>query len=349
MIQLARRQAVDAGGRAPPAAAGKAFAQTAGRKARRVAGAHADDVTAVGVFAQHRARLALARHQLVGEQAGDAPRPRFGRQHVDRAAGRLPGRPQGRHQAGIGPVAVAQRAVAGRAVDKVKRVGVVVHGPVQRVRRDVQVGRRFAVGVVVQDLAQALQFPAGRLVQAGRAGQRAPGCGQIVAKGGHRRPGPEPSAQVAVDQDAAAHLGRVVPEQLQARVRERLARRMVVEIGDAAAAVEDALQGRGVAVERDVEHGDVERGRLGQARQQCDVALDAADQVRRLRVGQAQLVQRANTVGVAVENVVGQAGARRHVRRPPKRRARCWYSARPASSSAMMPVSSTNAGCSGTS
>ncbi|HTO49958.1 MAG TPA: hypothetical protein VML91_20150 [Burkholderiales bacterium] len=69
------------------------------------------------------------------------------------------------------------------------------------------------------------------------------------------------------------------------------------------AALEQPLQRRAVAVERDVEHGDaVARAGVG-ALEERDVALRAGDEAAFGRRRKAELVQGAEPVGVAVEDV----------------------------------------------
>ena len=82
----------------------------------------------------------------------------------------------------------------------------------------------------------------------------------------------------------------------------------MIEILDAHAPLEQAQQGLAVAVQRDVEHGDAVAGLRRDAIEQLDVALDAGHQDRGQRSGQAQLVQGADSVGIAVEDVVMAQG-----------------------------------------
>jgi len=87
-------------------------------------------------------------------------------------------------------------------------------------------------------------------------------------------------------------------------MRRHLAREMVVEVTAARAAREQPLQRVNIARKGDVEHGDrVARLRLN-ALEQRDIALRPGDQHARPRLGKAQLVQRADAIGIAVENII---------------------------------------------
>ena len=79
---------------------------------------------------------------------------------------------------------------------------------------------------------------------------------------------------------------------------------MVVEVTYPRARIEHAHQRFTIDLERDVEHGDLVAAPGIHPRQQFDVALGAGDQDRLAWLGQAQLVQRAQTVRIAIENVI---------------------------------------------
>src|SRR5690349_8240679 len=70
------------------------------------------------------------------------------------------------------------------------------------------------------------------------------------------------------------------------------------------AAVEERQQRGSIAVERDVEDGDDVAVRGAHRLQQRDVALEPGDDGGVEGIGEAQLLQRADTVRVAVEHVV---------------------------------------------
>ena len=83
------------------------------------------------------------------------------------------------------------------------------------------------------------------------------------------------------------------------------------------AALEQRAQRGAVHRHRDVEHGHEVAGAGRDAREQRDVALRAGDELRVDRLGEAQLLQRAQAVRVAVEDVV--AGHRVTWRRQARR------------------------------
>jgi hypothetical protein len=86
----------------------------------------------------------------------------------------------------------------------------------------------------------------------------------------------------------------------------------MVEILHRHAEREHGLQRRAVGGERDVEHRRRIPGSRVDALEQTDVALGAGDEHRFQRLLEPELVQRAQAVGVAVENVV--VGHRRQPR-----------------------------------
>ena len=112
-----------------------------------------------------------------------------------------------------------------------------------------------------------------------------------------------PAPEMAVDQDARAHRRVGIDVRFESRVDGDLAGVMVIEILDRDAAVEQALQRGPVDRERNVEHRCRVTGLAGDAIEQCNVTLGAGDQDGVDRRGKAKLQQRADAVGVAVENV----------------------------------------------
>ena len=79
---------------------------------------------------------------------------------------------------------------------------------------------------------------------------------------------------------------------------------MVVGIENAHALLQQGDQGIAIFVERDIEHGDFVAGDRVDALQQIDIAFQAGNAIRIARLLQTQLLQRANTIGIAVENIV---------------------------------------------
>ena len=78
---------------------------------------------------------------------------------------------------------------------------------------------------------------------------------------------------------------------------------MVIEVAHLHARFEQPVQCVAVFRQRNVEHGDLIAGPGLDPFQQADVAFGAGDQFGIDRIGQPQLMQRADTIGVAVEYV----------------------------------------------
>ena len=87
------------------------------------------------------------------------------------------------------------------------------------------------------------------------------------------------------------------------RMHGDVARLMVIEIADMRARFEQLVQRVAVFRQGDVEHGDAVACLGLDPFQQADVTLGPGDQLGIGWIGQAQLVQRADAVGIAVENV----------------------------------------------
>ncbi|EEF24152.1 conserved hypothetical protein [Ricinus communis] len=242
---------IDAGGGLAAAAGGEFAAQHARAARLGLAGAHADQVVAVAAFQHHgEGATVLLCGQPVGQHAVDAARPRRWRQHIHRVAVALPVRLQAVQPGAVAAVAVQQVAVQ-RGGEETGRRLMRADGAVQRGRGDVQVGLAFAIGVVIQGLAQLLQRGGIGLAQPQAARQRLRRLLQVVAKRGRHGPVPVASVQVAVHQDAGAHVRGGVAMQRQARVALRLGALggVVVEPGQPRAAVQQPLQLAGVGVQ----------------------------------------------------------------------------------------------------
>jgi hypothetical protein len=77
----------------------------------------------------------------------------------------------------------------------------------------------------------------------------------------------------------------------------------MVEPANARAFGEQTFERGAIAVERDVEHGDRTARAIAYAREQVDLAFEPCHQLGVDRLGEPQLVQRAEAVCVAVEDV----------------------------------------------
>jgi len=87
-------------------------------------------------------------------------------------------------------------------------------------------------------------------------------------------------------------------------MRRDLAARVMIEVFDARAEREHALERRRVGLHRNIQHGELVTCVGIDAREQCDVALYTGDELRRARMLETKLMERADAVRVAVENVV---------------------------------------------
>src|SRR6185436_10547234 len=79
---------------------------------------------------------------------------------------------------------------------------------------------------------------------------------------------------------------------------------VVVEPAAAGADCQDPGEIRRIGAQRDVEDRQFVPGPRLDAGQQVDVPLDAGDEDALARIGEAQLLQRADAVGVTVEDVI---------------------------------------------
>jgi len=138
-------------------------------------------------------------------------------------------------------------------------------------------------------------------------GRLACGIGQVVAERGDHRPGQLFALQVLIHQQAGADVGVGVDVRVEVRMDRNVARLMMVEVAYMRACFEQSVQRVAILRQCDIEHGNaVARLRLDSF-QQADIALGSGHQFRIGRVGQAQLVQRADAVGITVENIDLQA------------------------------------------
>ena len=92
--------------------------------------------------------------------------------------------------------------------------------------------------------------------------------------------------------------------QLEVAVLEKLAGVMVIEVTHAHAALEERAHRRRIGVERQVEHRKVVAALRVQAPYEIDVALHARKEGGGRPIFQAELLQGAQPIGVAVEDEV---------------------------------------------
>ncbi len=201
--------------------------------------------------------------------------------------------------------AVALPQLAGeRLARELQRVGERRQRAVERVGCDVQVDDAQAVAVVVERDAEPPQRP-GFVVRQPRVGAEPRREPQVVVTE-RRDDGPAMvrAAQQPVDNQPGGHSRRGVDVRFETRMLGDRARVVVVDVADARAGREQPLDVVAVAAVGDVEH----RHRIARARvdagEQRVVALDSRHECRRAGARQPQLLQRADAVGVAVEDVV---------------------------------------------
>src|SRR5262245_16083377 len=113
-----------------------------------------------------------------------------------------------------------------------------------------------------------------------------------------------PPSERAVDEQARADIRRSVDVRLEPRMRWNVAGVMMVEIADARARNQGTCDGGAVRVERDVEHGQLVAAHRRATLDQPDLAFRAGDELGLARLREAQLMQGADPVGVAIEDVI---------------------------------------------
>ena len=127
--------------------------------------------------------------------------------------------------------------------------------------------------------------------------------GQPIADRSYGCPGAITSVKVAIDEDACADVARLLDMWLEAWMHRQLAGVVVVEIAHRCAAPEQPEQGGAVAVERDVERGHRITCLRVDTFEQRDIALHAGHERGFSGLDEAQLLQRAQAVSVAVKGV----------------------------------------------
>ena len=167
-----------------------------------------------------------------------------------------------------------------------------------------QVIHALAIGVVVDahaQLAQLVDFRRGQLERLRRAARR---VAEIVAEGSHHRPDALPAGKVAVDDKTRAGVRRGVDVGLEIGMLRDSTCVMVIKIAAPRPALQRTQDCARIGTERDVEHRQFVAAAGIRTLDQRDFALCAGDEHGRARLLQAQLVQRADAVRVAVEDVI---------------------------------------------
>ena len=252
---------------------------------------------------RHRAPRMAAR-KVIGEDAVDAPAPGGIGQHVERPVLRCRARRDRPRALDIVGESAPQHLEHRLALGEIAGVAVAAHDLEKVGRMVVQVVHGVAVGVVVQafaELAQARQIGSVEIeLRRGALGRPR----EIVAVRRHHCPQALAPAQVAVHDEARAGVRRDIDECLQVGVARKVARGVVIEAAQPRPRGEQSLQVGCVGLKRDVEHRKLVAGGGVHPLEQPHVALRARHQHARARLLQPQLLQRADAIGIAVEDIV---------------------------------------------
>ncbi|MGC2517949.1 MAG: hypothetical protein WA373_02430 [Burkholderiales bacterium] len=114
---------------------------------------------------------------------------------------------------------------------------------------------------------------------------------------------------MTIHENTRAYVGRGLDVRFEKRMVRNVAGEVVVEVAHARAARKQRLESVPVAVERDVEHGDQVAATGIDSLEEPDIVLGAGHQERIGRLVEAQLLQRAQPVGIAIENVEAAHGS----------------------------------------
>ena len=186
-----------------------------------------------------------------------------------------------------------------------------------------------AVRVVVEALAQLAQpLDLGRL-ESQRLRGAARRLRKVVAERRDYRPDAPASRQVAVDDEARADVGGGVYERPEIGMVRNSARVVVVKIAATGAVFEDTLHGARVGLEGNIKHRKFVPARRLHPFDQSDFAFCPGDEHTLPRLFEPQLLQGADAVRVAVEDVIElhakwirSPNARNDVESPAQRRPR---------------------------
>ncbi len=242
--------------------------------------------------------------ELVGEQARHAPAPRCIRQFVDLGPRARECRRQRPRRREIRACAVAQRPDHRLGRGEVERIAVAAQDRVEIGRTDDEVLCALPAAGVGERLAETPQLAGLGVVEREAPRQPLGARAQVVAVGRDDRPRPVAAVEVPVHQHRGADVRRGVDRRRESRVHGHGACVMVIEPGHVDAASEEGIECRPVDVERDVEHRDAVPFPRVDPREQADVALRAGDEMAVPRRGESKLMQRAQPVGIPVEDVV---------------------------------------------
>ena len=212
-------------------------------------------------------------------------------------------RPRARQVVAIA-IAQARQAVISR--DEGDRIGVRLQPPEQLLGVHVQFVHAVAVRVIVH---QAAEFGERIELLVGKPERARGGHGRVrdvVAERRTDRPPPVHAAEVAVHDQAGAGVSSAVDVRLELRMTRQLAGEVVIEPDAGGPGLQRRPERVDVLAHADVEHGEAVARSHRDALHERDLALGAGDQRRSARLRQPQLVQREQSVGIAVEDVVGR-------------------------------------------
>ena len=192
----------------------------------------------------------------------------------------------------------------GRLRDEIQRVRELQQPLIKPVRRKHQIVERFAVGVVVHAHAECAQ-PVGVLLAEPRISRRRQRRAlEVVAKRRDHGPSSEAPAEMAVDDQAGAQRRVGVDVRGERRMHGNLAGSVMVEPDHARAGFQRAMKSVAIRVERHIEHRDLVAAAGTDTAKQPYVALDPGYQLRVSWKREPQLQQRADAVGVSIEDII---------------------------------------------
>lgn len=303
-LEIRSTEGVDSGGGGTSSSPRKATTQRVGASRSGEGCAHARGVSVRFRYEDRmRARSSRAR-EIVSERANDAPTPRCVRQQVHRTALRFRKGPHLRGQRHVVHLCVAEKTECGFVLDEGERVAIAAKQAVELHRCVVEILDAFAVAIVVEAAPELREpfDPSGRELQ--RHGRCASGVIQIVAECRDHRPRAPTTTEIAIDDEARAQVRAGVDVHVQLFVHRYFAGKMVIEIPAPCAACEQPHERLGVLAQRHVEHDKFVASLCVDLFHEPHVALHTSHEDGVARLGEPQLMQGAQTVRVAVEDIV---------------------------------------------
>src|SRR5579872_3017640 len=161
-----------------------------------------------------------------------------------------------------------------------------------------------SIGVVVKRLSQFTQLLDLARLEPAAPGKRLRRMREIVAVGANDSPETVLSFQITVHEHACADVGRRLDVRAQVRMFGNRAGKVMIEVFNLDSALKQSKQRGPIGIQRNVQyrHRTVPPDR--NATEQRHVALDTRYQQGLQWLREAQLVQSANSIGVAIEHIV---------------------------------------------